>query len=138
MPQPSRNWCCSRSATGARSRDAIGAAAGMQLVPQPGRNWCRTGTQLVPHYGCKRNDHNAHRRDAVAEAARRIDVAPATVREWIASGRLGRFHAGRELRVNLAELETLLRTAPEGAPRSPEEEARAFLLRRGNRAANEG
>ena len=34
----------------------------------------------------------------VAEAAEIVKVAPATIREWMALGRLKRYHAGRELR----------------------------------------
>jgi len=49
---------------------------------------------------------------AVQAAADRIDVAPATIREWINIGRLGRYHAGRELRVKVAELEALVAWQP--------------------------
>ena len=44
----------------------------------------------------------------VAEAAARAAVAPATIRVWIAQGRLGRYHAGRELRVRGSELAELM------------------------------
>ena len=45
----------------------------------------------------------------VAEAAARASVVPATIRVWMAQGRLGRYHAGRELRVRGAELAELMR-----------------------------
>ena len=67
---------------------------------------------------------------SVAEAARRIDVAPATIREWIGQGKLGRYHAGRELRVKIAELEASLTVPFERDGVSPEEEARRFLEHR--------
>ena len=70
---------------------------------------------------------------SVGEAARRIDVAPATVREWIGQGRLGRYNAGRELRVKVSELDAILTTPLDAPDRSPEEEARLFLERRGAR-----
>jgi excisionase family DNA binding protein len=68
---------------------------------------------------------------SVARAAGIVDVAPATIREWIAQGRLGRYHAGRELRVKAAELDALLNAGPtsDGA-QGPEERARAELARR--------
>jgi hypothetical protein len=57
--------------------------------------------------------------------------APSTIRVWMAQGRLGRYHAGRELRVLAAELDTLMRTPPEqlGGDRrpTPEEEALGIL-----------
>ena len=49
---------------------------------------------------------------AVQAAADRIDVAPATIREWINRGKLKRYHAGRELRVKVAELEALVAAEP--------------------------
>ncbi len=42
----------------------------------------------------------------VAEAAARASVAPATIRVWMAQGRLGRYHAGRELRVLASSLQS--------------------------------
>jgi hypothetical protein len=73
----------------------------------------------------------------VAEAAARAAVAPATIRVWMAQGRLGRYHAGRELRVLSSELDALMRTPPDvlgaGKRRTPEEEADWYLQRRRNR-----
>jgi excisionase family DNA binding protein len=67
----------------------------------------------------------------VATAARIAAVAPATIRTWIGDGRLGRYRAGRELRVRRAELERLLRTVPTAAnDTTPEDEADRFLQRR--------
>ena len=67
----------------------------------------------------------------VAEAAARAAVAPATIRVWMAQGRLGRYHAGRELRVLSSELDALMRTPPEalgpGRQRTPEQEADLYL-----------
>ena len=45
---------------------------------------------------------------SVARAAAIAEVAPATIRGWIAEGRLKRYRAGRELRVKRSELERLL------------------------------
>ena len=67
---------------------------------------------------------------SVAEAARRIDVAAATIREWVQDGRLGRYHAGRELRVRVAELQALLTQAERKQEATPEQSAREFLARR--------
>jgi excisionase family DNA binding protein len=67
---------------------------------------------------------------SVAEAARRIDVASATIREWIQQGRLGRYHAGRELRVRLSELQALVTQGGRKTEPTPEEAAREFLARR--------
>ena len=50
---------------------------------------------------------------SVKAAARRIDVAPATIRDWINRGMLGRYHAGRELRVKVSELEALVARDPQ-------------------------
>jgi hypothetical protein len=50
----------------------------------------------------------------VAEAAARAAVAPATIRVWMAQGRLGRYHAGRELRVSRSS-----RTSCGSRPRVP-------------------
>ena len=73
----------------------------------------------------------------VAAAAARARVAPATIRVWMAQGRLGRYHAGRELRVLSSELDALMRTPPEGfspgRQRTPEEEADLYLQRRRKR-----
>jgi hypothetical protein len=76
----------------------------------------------------------------VAEAAGRAAVAPATIRTWMAQGKLGRYHAGRELRVLWSELATLMRKPPkksdgaEGDRMTPEEEAALYLQRRRKRA----
>jgi len=73
----------------------------------------------------------------VADAAARAAVAPATIRVWMAQGRLSRYHAGRELRVMSSELDALMRTPPEalgpGRRRTPEQEADLYLQRRRNR-----
>jgi len=73
----------------------------------------------------------------VADAAARAAVAPATIRVWMAQGRLGRYHAGRELRVLSSELEVLMRKPPEGfgpgRQRTREEEADLYLQRRRKR-----
>lgn len=73
----------------------------------------------------------------VAEAAARAAVAPATIRAWMAQGRLGRYRAVRELRVLSTELESVMRTPPEGfgpgRRRTPEEEADLYLQRRRKR-----
>jgi len=66
----------------------------------------------------------------VAEAARRIDVAPATIREWMHEGRLGRYHAGRELRVRVSELPALMTREERKSEPTPEQAAREFLARR--------
>src|SRR6187401_3337107 len=67
----------------------------------------------------------------VAEAATRAAVAPATIRVWMAQGRLGRYHAGRELRVLSSELESAMRRPPEGLGSkrhlTPEQEADLYL-----------
>lgn len=73
---------------------------------------------------------------SVGEAARRIDVTPATIREWIGQGRLGRYNAGRELRVRVIELDVILTTPTDSRAHSPEEEARLFLERRGARGSS--
>jgi excisionase family DNA binding protein len=71
---------------------------------------------------------------AVAAAAGIAAVTPATIRAWIVDGRLGRYHAGRELRVRRTELHRLLRTAParshDAAEATPEEPADQFIQRR--------
>ena len=67
---------------------------------------------------------------SVAEAARRIDVAPATIRQWVQERRLGRYHAGRELRIRLSELQALVARPEQVSQPTPEEAARDFLARR--------
>jgi excisionase family DNA binding protein len=47
---------------------------------------------------------------SVARAADVAEVNPATVRKWVEEGRLGRYRAGRELRVKRSELDRLLAT----------------------------
>ena len=75
---------------------------------------------------------------SVAEAARRVDVTPATIREWIGQEKLARYHAGRELRVKVAELNAMLARSSGKEARSPEDEARLFLERRGARRSLRG
>jgi len=78
----------------------------------------------------------------VAEAAARAAVAPATIRVWMAQGRLGRYHAGRELRVRGSELVDLMRRpavmAGNKKELSPEEEADLYLERRRAKAGKRG
>jgi hypothetical protein len=80
----------------------------------------------------------------VAEAAARASVAPATIRVWMAQGRLGRYHAGRELRVRSSELAELMRRSAVMAgignrkELTPEKEADLYLERRRARAAKRG
>ena len=77
----------------------------------------------------------------VAEAAARASVAPATIRVWMGQGRLGRYHAGRELRVRGAELAELMRRPAAIGNReelTPEKEADLYLERRRARAAKRG
>jgi hypothetical protein len=76
----------------------------------------------------------------VVAAAARAAVAPATIRAWMAQGRLRRYHAGRELRVMASELTALMRRPAvksgvntDGRP-TPEEEAARYLERRRRRA----
>lgn len=73
----------------------------------------------------------------VAEAAARAAVGSAAIRAWMALGRLGRYRAGRELRVLSTELDALMRTPPEalgpGKRPTPEEEAARYLQRRRKR-----
>jgi excisionase family DNA binding protein len=69
----------------------------------------------------------------VAAAAAIAAVTPDTIRVWIGQGRLGRYSAGRELRVKRSELEAFLRSGPGTLNRSPEEEAQQFLARRATR-----
>jgi hypothetical protein len=74
----------------------------------------------------------------VAEAAARAAVTSATIRVWMAQGRLHRYYAGRELRVLGAELTTLMRRPPANArgevESTPEEEAARYLEKRRRRA----
>jgi hypothetical protein len=71
----------------------------------------------------------------VVEAASRVVVAPATIRVWMAQGRLGRYRAGRELRVRITELAALMQgpaNSNAGNPNesTPEKEAELYLDRR--------
>jgi hypothetical protein len=71
----------------------------------------------------------------VAVAAARVAVAPATIRGWMAQGPLGRYRAGRELRVRIAELAALMQSPANsnaGNPNesTPEKEAALYLDRR--------
>jgi hypothetical protein len=74
-----------------------------------------------------------------AEAAARAAVTPATIRVWMAQGRLRRYYAGRELRVLGTELLTLMRRPPATASThgerrpTPEEEAALYLEKRRRR-----
>ena len=74
----------------------------------------------------------------VAEAAARAAVAPATIRVWMAQGRLNRYYAGRELRVRSSELAALMRKPPVIAgtgnrdEMTPEKAAEEYLRRRRN------
>jgi hypothetical protein len=80
----------------------------------------------------------------VAAAAARAAVAPATIRAWMAQGRLRRYYAGRELRVRAPELMALMSTPPvagdaaEGERSSPEREAELYLARRRQRRERTG
>ena len=80
----------------------------------------------------------------VAEAGARASVAPATIRVWMAQGRLGRYHAGRELRVRSSELTELMRRPAVMAgignrePLSPEKEAELYLRQHRARVAKRG
>ena len=75
----------------------------------------------------------------VAQAAARAAVAPGTIRAWMAQGRLGRYHAGRELRVMASELTALMRRPAlrsgltEERP-TPEEQMARYFERRRRRA----
>jgi excisionase family DNA binding protein len=67
---------------------------------------------------------------SVKSAARIASVATDTIRDWITKGRLGRFSAGRVLRVKRSELDALLASpAPSSAPSTPEAAAAAYLRR---------
>jgi len=77
---------------------------------------------------------------SVANAAKTADVAAATIRTWIDEERLGRYHAGRLLRVKRSELDRLMRTPPTPRPGNdsrdeltPEEAADLAYARRRRR-----
>ena len=67
----------------------------------------------------------------VAEAAEIAGVAPDTIRAWIGQGRLGRYNAGRELRIRRSELDHFLAMPAaqdaNGRELSPEEHANQFI-----------
>ena len=67
---------------------------------------------------------------SVADAARRAAVTPQTIRTWMSAGRLGRYQAGRELRVKTSELEELLSGGARPKETLSPEEAAARELRR--------
>ena len=73
---------------------------------------------------------------SVREAAQIADVIPGTIRSWIEAGKLGRYQAGRHVRVKRSELDTLL-SQPSTTDRevSPEEQAFAAFRRRSVRAS---
>jgi excisionase family DNA binding protein len=68
---------------------------------------------------------------SVAVAAARVEVTPATIREWVRRGRLRRYQAGRELRVKVTELAAMMTAGPDLI--SPEIEAQRYLQRRAMR-----
>ena len=72
---------------------------------------------------------------SVREAAEIADVIPGTIRSWIEAGKLGRYQAGRHVRVKRSELDTLL-SQPVAVDRetSPEEQAFAAFRRRSRRS----
>lgn len=47
---------------------------------------------------------------STTKAAEYASVAPATIRRWIAAGKLEEHHAGRVLRVSRAELDRMMKT----------------------------
>ncbi|MEP6654009.1 MAG: helix-turn-helix domain-containing protein [Myxococcales bacterium] len=71
---------------------------------------------------------------SVREAAEIADVIPGTIRSWIETGKLGRYQAGRHVRVKRSDLDALLRQ-PTVTDRevSPEEQAFAAFRRRSGR-----
>jgi excisionase family DNA binding protein len=73
---------------------------------------------------------------SVREAAEIADVIPGTIRSWIEAGKLGRYQAGRHVRVKRSELDALL-GQPSTTDReiSPEEQAFAAFRRRSGRAS---
>jgi excisionase family DNA binding protein len=69
----------------------------------------------------------------VRAAAEVAQVHPDTVRGWVASGRLPRHHAGRELRIRRDELRSLLdagQDALAGLPTAEDRAARILARRR--------
>ena len=68
---------------------------------------------------------------SVGRAAAVAEVAPATIRSWIAEGRLGRFRAGRELRVKRSELDRLLASGwSDGADDADDDELVLRIVKR--------
>lgn len=63
----------------------------------------------------------------VAEAARLASVTPATIRTWIDAKYLGRYRAGRELRVKASELDAYLARTDVGQSPDPEDVLRDRL-----------
>ncbi len=47
---------------------------------------------------------------STAEAAKHAKVVPATIRRWVAKGKLREHHAGRVLRVSRDDLDRMMRT----------------------------
>lgn len=72
---------------------------------------------------------------SVREAAEIADVIPGTIRTWIEAGKLGRYQAGRHVRVKRSELDALLgRPVTVDREASPEEQAFAAFRRRSRRS----
>ena len=71
---------------------------------------------------------------SVARAAEVADVTSGTIRTWMGEGKLGRYRAGRELRVKRSDLDRLLRGEAPGSEASPEERALAALAARARRS----
>lgn len=68
---------------------------------------------------------------STAEAARYVRVTPRTIRRWLEQGKLHALHAGRELRIDRAELDRLMRSRSRRARRAmaPEQLARELAVR---------
>ncbi len=73
---------------------------------------------------------------SVQDAAAITDVIPGTIRSWIDAGRLGRYQAGRHVRVKRSELDALLGT-PSSVERKPSPEELALAAFRRKSAAND-
>jgi excisionase family DNA binding protein len=72
---------------------------------------------------------------SVREAAEIAHVIPGTMRSWIEAGKLGRYQAGRHVRVKRSELEALLgKPITVDREASPEEQAFAAFRRRSGRS----
>ena len=73
---------------------------------------------------------------SVREAAEIANVIPGTIRSWIEAGKLGRFQAGRHVRIKRSDLDALLgQPALKEREASPEELAFAAFRRRSGRIA---